>query len=306
MKLLQLLLRIQKSLRHRVVHELLPQHLKLRHLVHRQFESLALPHPQQVANAVDLLILEFQQLVAHEGVEFLFQGAKIVLFDDGLAEVQRALRNRAFFGFGIHGRGDDSGGFSAVQRNDYPTCIRSHATVRDGPAMKTLGTLRERATVPTAPKTPCDEPLPNARIWFVGLLVALGALSWSLFSDFAAPWTDQIDANGACWSQSAHNTLRAGLLATAGVPSAFYFGILPIPPEAYYTHPSTAVIPLAHGMFSLLGEKEWVARLLPITCSLLGVVLLWSLVKECASARAAAFCVLAFAAMPMECATAAW
>jgi 4-amino-4-deoxy-L-arabinose transferase-like glycosyltransferase len=54
------------------------------------------------------------------------------------------------------------------------------------------------------------------------------------------------------------------------------------------------------GMFSLFGEKEWVARLLPITFSLLSVVLLWLLVQDCVNARAAAFCVLAFAAMPME------
>jgi hypothetical protein len=52
-------------------------------------------------------------------------------------------------------------------------------------------------------------------------------------------------------------------------------------------------------MFAIFGEAEWVARLLPITFSFLGVVLLWLLVKDCTNPRTAAFVVLAFAAMPM-------
>jgi 4-amino-4-deoxy-L-arabinose transferase-like glycosyltransferase len=94
--------------------------------------------------------------------------------------------------------------------------------------------------------------------------------------------------------------LRAGLLTTAGMPSAFYFGTMPIPPEAYYTHHPPLLSLMLTGMFSLFGEKEWVARSLPVACSLLSVMLLWWLVRDCANARTASFCVLAFAAMPME------
>jgi hypothetical protein len=39
------------------------------------------------------------------------------------------------------------------------------------------------------------------------------------------------------------------------------------------------------GMFAVLGEKEWVARLLPIAFSLVSVVLLWALMKDCAGRR---------------------
>jgi len=140
----------------------------------------------------------------------------------------------------------------------------------------------------------------HSRLWWIGLFVAVGLLGWSFAGDFTAPWTDQIDGNGACWSQSAHNTLAAGLIATAGVPSAFYFGTPPIPPEGLYTHHPPLLSLMLTGMFAIFGEAEWVARLLPITFSLLGVVLLWLLVKECVNARAAAFAVIAFAAMPME------
>ena len=109
-----------------------------------------------------------------------------------------------------------------------------------------------------------------------------------------------MDANGACWSQSAHNTLCAGLLATAGVPSAFYFGTPPIPHDRYYTHHPPLLSLLLTALFGVFGEKESVARMLPITFSLIGAALLWLLVRNCASDRTATFCVLFFAAMPME------
>ena len=140
----------------------------------------------------------------------------------------------------------------------------------------------------------------GSRFWLIGLLVALCVMGWGFSRDFTAPWTDNVDANGAAWSQSAHNTLRAGLRATAGVPSAFYFGSLSIPPEGFYAHHPPALSLLLTGMFAVFGEKEWVARLLPVTFSLAGAVLLWALVKQCAGLRAAAFATIVFASTPME------
>ncbi|MEO6787656.1 MAG: glycosyltransferase family 39 protein [Chthoniobacteraceae bacterium] len=143
-------------------------------------------------------------------------------------------------------------------------------------------------------------PDSDSRFWVLGLVLALGVMGWGFSRDFTAPWTDNVDANGAAWSQSAHNTLRAGLRATAGVPSAFYFGSLAIPPDGYYTHHPPTLSLMLTGMFAMLGEKEWVARLLPIGFSFAGVVLLWLLVKQCAGRRAAAFAVIVFASAPME------
>ena len=139
----------------------------------------------------------------------------------------------------------------------------------------------------------------NSKVWVLGLFVAVGVLSWGLFHDFTSPWTTNVDSNGAWWSQSAHNTLRAGLRATAGVPS-WYFGPLPIPPSGYYTHHPPLLSLMLTGMFALFGEKEWAARLVPITFSLVSVVLLWALVRECVGSRAATFSAVLFAAMPME------
>jgi len=139
----------------------------------------------------------------------------------------------------------------------------------------------------------------NSRIWLLGLFIALAFLSWSLFHDFTSPWVTNVDSNGAWWSQSVHNTLRAGLRATGGMPS-WYFGPLPIPPSGYYTHHPPLLSLMLTGMYALFGEKEWAARLLPITFSLASLVLLWMLVKDCAGRRAAAFSALLFVATPME------
>jgi glycerol uptake facilitator-like aquaporin len=50
----------------------------------------------------------------------------------------------------------------------------------------------------------------------------------------------------------------------------------------------------------VLGEREWVARLLPIAFSMVGVVLLWILIKDCAGSRTATFGAMLFVATPME------
>ncbi|HEY2342921.1 MAG TPA: glycosyltransferase family 39 protein, partial [Chthoniobacteraceae bacterium] len=86
----------------------------------------------------------------------------------------------------------------------------------------------------------------------------------------------------------------------AGVPSGFYFGTPPIPPEGYYTHHPPLLPLLVAGSFRILGESEWAARLVPTLASLFGVVLLWLLVKDCSSARTATFAAALFAATPME------
>ena len=93
--------------------------------------------------------------------------------------------------------------------------------------------------------------------------------------------------------------MRAGLIATQGASTAFYFGPLPIPSAGYYLHHP----PLLHlgvaAMFSLFGEHEWAARMLPTGCSLASAVLLWLLVSSCLGTRTATFCTAVFASLPM-------
>ncbi|MDD5351329.1 MAG: glycosyltransferase family 39 protein [Chthoniobacteraceae bacterium] len=134
--------------------------------------------------------------------------------------------------------------------------------------------------------------------------LALGAVFFSfayfLTQDIDRPWVNQIDFNGAVWSQAAHNILRAGLLETQGASTAFYFGPLPIPNAGYYLHHP----PLLHlgiaVLFSLLGEHEWVARMVPIVCTLCSALLLWLLVRDTLGRRTALFCTAVFASLPMS------
>jgi 4-amino-4-deoxy-L-arabinose transferase-like glycosyltransferase len=52
--------------------------------------------------------------------------------------------------------------------------------------------------------------------------------------------------------------------------------------------------------FALLGESEWAARLVPITCSISSVILLWLLVRSTVNRRAATLTAAVFATLPME------
>ena len=131
-------------------------------------------------------------------------------------------------------------------------------------------------------------------------MVSLLFLSWFLTLRFSEPWTNTVDFNGAVWTQAAHNLLQAGLGTTAGVPAVFYFGPPPIPASEYYAHhPSLLHLEIAL-LIQLFGEHEWVARLLPVVCSLMSAILLWLLVKECAGPRAATLATTLFASLPME------
>jgi 4-amino-4-deoxy-L-arabinose transferase-like glycosyltransferase len=109
-----------------------------------------------------------------------------------------------------------------------------------------------------------------------------------------------VDYNGAVWSQAAHNILRAGLIATWGQSSAYYFGPLPIPPSGYYLHHPPGLHLVLTALFALFGEHEWVARMLPISCSLASVILLWLLARSCVGIRAASLSAAVFACLPME------
>lgn len=136
--------------------------------------------------------------------------------------------------------------------------------------------------------------------WSAGLLVALGFLIAFFSFDLNTGWTQDDYYNGAVWSQAAHNLLRAGLLKTAAVPAAFYYGPLPIPPDGYYVH-HPCLLPLSvAAVFWLFGESEWAARLVPLLCSTASVVIVWLLARSCAGVRAAAFSVAVFVTLPME------
>jgi len=137
-------------------------------------------------------------------------------------------------------------------------------------------------------------------LWSGGLLAALGFLIAFFSLDLNTPWTQDDYYNGAVWSQAAHNLLRAGLLKTAGLPAAFYYGPLPIPPDGFYVH-HPCLLPLGvAAAFWVFGESEWAARIVPLLCSTISVILVWLLARSCAGVRAATFSVAVFVTLPME------
>jgi Dolichyl-phosphate-mannose-protein mannosyltransferase len=153
---------------------------------------------------------------------------------------------------------------------------------------------------PESINRPSRSIIRSSNAWAAFLLVVLAWLGWVLSRDVQDPWIRVVDFNGAVWSQAAHNILRAGLIATWGQSSAFYFGPLPIPPSGYYLHHPPGLHLVITALFALFGEHEWVARMLPISCSLVSVVLLWLLVRSCCGIRAASLSAAVFACLPME------
>jgi 4-amino-4-deoxy-L-arabinose transferase-like glycosyltransferase len=141
---------------------------------------------------------------------------------------------------------------------------------------------------------------PDSKLWDAALLIVLAFLLGSLVHTIRVPWVEEDTWYGAVYSQAAHNNLRAGILTTAGVPVPFRFGSLPLSRTDYYVHHPTLLPLMITGAFALFGEAEWVARLVPIACSLASVVFLWLLVRDAVGRRAATLSAAIFATLPME------
>ncbi len=146
-------------------------------------------------------------------------------------------------------------------------------------------------TSASAPEPKVDPFLTGGRdskLWTVGLFIVLIFLAAAFAHTLTAPWVEEDTWYGAVYSQAAHNNLRVGILANGGVPATLYFGPLPIPRDAYYVHHPTLLPLMVTAAFEIFGEAEWVARLVPVACSLASVVFLWLLVRSAAGRRAAA------------------
>src|SRR6188508_3374459 len=92
--------------------------------------------------------------------------------------------------------------------------------------------------------------LQDSKVWTVLFAAVLVALALALSAEINRPWINGVDFNGAVWSQSAHNILRAGLAETSGASSGFYFGPLPIPAWGYYLHHPPLLDLAIAGLFS--------------------------------------------------------
>jgi LmbE family N-acetylglucosaminyl deacetylase/4-amino-4-deoxy-L-arabinose transferase-like glycosyltransferase len=187
--------------------------------------------------------------------------------------------------------------FVKVERRRYgfSTKLAGSPVTLNAPQAQFVYSDSVPAKIPTQAAGSAQAP----RRWAFLFVVVLVWLAAVLSADIDRPWIGAIDYNGAVWSQSAHNILRAGLAETLGASSGFYFSPLPIPAWGYYLHHPPLLHLLITALFAVFGEHEWVARLLPIGCSLTSVVLLWLLVRSCVGARTATLSAAVFASLPM-------
>ena len=69
----QFLPRLEESLRHRVLHQLLAKRVKLRNFLLLEQKTVPLFCLEQVVQAVDLLELKLHQFVAHERIQLFLE-----------------------------------------------------------------------------------------------------------------------------------------------------------------------------------------------------------------------------------------
>jgi hypothetical protein len=147
-------------------------------------------------------------------------------------------------------------------------------------------------------RPPC--PTLANRALSLACLAVLLVYGIGLTRNFAAPWTGLHDWNGAFFSELARNLLRYPWEIHHGMPIVGVGEQVPPPAERsiYATHPP-GLVWLVAVSFSLLGESEWAARLVPIVASLASLLLLVSLVKRRYGSEVAVLAGLVYALLPM-------
>jgi len=143
--------------------------------------------------------------------------------------------------------------------------------------------------------------IPRRAVFGLLVFAALALYAAGLTRDLTEPWVGMHDWNGAFFSQLARNFLRYPFETHAGMPIV-HTGATPPTSDTgaiYATHPP-GLVALVAGGFLLLGESAAAARLLPIVCSLLSLVLLIHLVARGFGRLPAIAAGVLYAVMPMS------
>ncbi len=133
------------------------------------------------------------------------------------------------------------------------------------------------------------------------MLLATAVYASGLSRELTQPWVGMHDWNGAFFSQLARNFLRYPMSLHDGMPIVAVGDAVPPAEERsiYSTHPP-GLVWLVAGAFAVLGEAEWVARLVPIVASLGTLWLLMWLIDRGIGRRTAVLAGLTYAVMPMS------
>lgn len=141
-----------------------------------------------------------------------------------------------------------------------------------------------------------DVSFPRWLYWLL-LGLAFAAFGWACLFEIAKYWQPGHDGFlGASYTRSAINSMRFGIVG----PVKFYLGAdMPEASRIYTHHPLLLhlnVIPV----LALLGEAEWVARLVPVTYSLGILVVLYAIAQRYFGRGTALISVVVFALLPIH------
>jgi 4-amino-4-deoxy-L-arabinose transferase-like glycosyltransferase len=137
----------------------------------------------------------------------------------------------------------------------------------------------------------------NYRIVLLALLLVLAAVLrlW----DFAAPWTDDLRGwGGSFYGNIARNYAEFSCAETKGAPVRSVNAPDSAHFEYYLDHPPMTgwLVSLS---FRVFGYHEWAARLVPVLCSIGGLILLWLIMRRFWKPRTALIAMAFAAVAPM-------
>ena len=102
--------------------------------------------------------------------------------------------------------------------------------------------------------------------------------------------------NGAAFCQAARNSLRFGILGQA----QYYTDVVPPPVSEIYTHHPMMLHFHLVGLFAVLGDAEWVGRIVPVGYSILDMLAVFVIVRRFADRWTALASIVAYGLIPLN------
>lgn len=132
------------------------------------------------------------------------------------------------------------------------------------------------------------------------LTIAVMVVAITLSNGITSPFSglDHNSNNGAFYSLVAKNFLRFGLLKSHFAMAQDPFPVSP-EPHAFYIHHPPLLALLVAVSFSVFGEHEWAARLVPVSLSIASLPLVFLVARDLWGKRAGFLSAAVFAVLPM-------
>lgn len=139
----------------------------------------------------------------------------------------------------------------------------------------------------------------RARVWIYRLAVAavFAAFAMGALHRVASPWQwGHNGYNGAAFAQAARNSLRFGIVGQA----QYHTGLEKPQSWAIYTHHPLMLHAHLVALFALLGDAEWVGRLVPALYSIFNIVLIFVIARRLGGPAMALLSAVLYALLPIN------